>query len=168
MKRHMTQEVNIGSVSIGAEHPVAIQTMWDRPIEDTSSVLRSIEDLAEIGCDLMRFSILDTAALAPFSEICRHSSMPIIADIHFDHTLRSAPSSGGQRRYASIPVTSGPGGRSMRSSGPQKITGPRSGSVSTAVRCRCSIERPLIMWEACSLSSPPISTCSNDRTSPPW
>ncbi len=87
MKRHMTQEVNIGSVSIGAEHPVAIQTMWDRPIEDTSSVLRSIEDLAEIGCDLMRFSILDTAALAPFSEICRHSSMPIIADIHFDHTL---------------------------------------------------------------------------------
>ncbi len=72
---------------IGGENPIAVQTMWDRPIDDVSAVLRDIEELYMLGCDLIRFSVLDQDALSPLSILCKESPIPIIADIHFDYTL---------------------------------------------------------------------------------
>ena len=90
MKRHVTREVKIGSLAIGGENPVAIQTMWDRPIEQPGSVLKTIDDLVGIGCDLIRFSVLDRSSLLPLQEICTASPIPVIADIHFDYLLAIA------------------------------------------------------------------------------
>ncbi len=61
--------------------------MWDRAISNPQEVIRSIYDLASIGCDLIRFSVENADALTPLGIIQEHSPIPLVADIHFDHKL---------------------------------------------------------------------------------
>ncbi len=87
MKRKNTREVHIGNLKIGNGNPIAIQTMWDRPVEDPQQVIRAIYDLAAIGCDIIRFSVENREALGPLEIIQEHSPLPLVADIHFDYKL---------------------------------------------------------------------------------
>ena len=85
MVRQRTREVNIGPLTIGGNHPVAVQTMWDRPVEDAAAVVTELNSLAAIGCDLVRFSVEHEDALIPLGYIHEHASIPVVADIHFNY-----------------------------------------------------------------------------------
>lgn len=87
VKRRISREVDIGGVKIGAFNPIAIQSMTTTDTRDVESTVAQIEQLAEIGCEIVRVAVPDTAAARALRSIKRRISIPLVADIHFKHTL---------------------------------------------------------------------------------
>jgi len=80
---------HIKAADIGGGLPVVIQTMWkDRlSFSDLEGAAARIEGLACMGCGLLRFAVPDLAAAEVLGSLARMVSMPLVADIHFDHTI---------------------------------------------------------------------------------
>jgi len=81
-------------ISIGGDSPISLQTMWKEPINDISSdaqkldrTLKQINDLQLLGCDIIRFAVPDIESAKSLSIIAEKTSMPLVADIHFDYRL---------------------------------------------------------------------------------
>ena len=81
-------------ISIGGDSPISLQTMWKEPINDISSdtqkldrTLKLINDLQLLGCDIIRFAVPDIESAKSLSIIAEKTSMPLVADIHFDYRL---------------------------------------------------------------------------------
>ena len=81
-------------ISIGGDSPISLQTMWKEPINDISSdtqkldsTLKQINDLQLLGCDIIRFAVPDIESAKSLSIIAERTSMPLVADIHFDYRL---------------------------------------------------------------------------------
>ena len=81
-------------ISIGGDSPISLQTMWKEPINDISSdtqkldsTLKLINDLQLLGCDIIRFAVPDIESAKSLSIIAERTSMPLVADIHFDYRL---------------------------------------------------------------------------------
>jgi (E)-4-hydroxy-3-methylbut-2-enyl-diphosphate synthase len=87
--RHHTRGVKAGSLQIGGDAPVSVQTMWKEPLaeENLSSVKENLELLAEAGCDLVRFAVPDMASADVLGSLARTSRIPLVADIHFDYRI---------------------------------------------------------------------------------
>jgi (E)-4-hydroxy-3-methylbut-2-enyl-diphosphate synthase len=90
INRHRTRSVLIGPVRIGGDAPVAVQSMNNTDTRDVEATLAQIGRLAEAGCEITRVAIPDRAAAEALREIRRRSSLPIVADIHFDYRLALA------------------------------------------------------------------------------
>ena len=86
MKRK-TISLNVGGVLIGSEHPIVVQSMCNIDTRDVFSTLKQIVELKVAGCQLARLAVVDQEAVAALEKICQESSLPIIADIHFDYKL---------------------------------------------------------------------------------
>lgn len=82
--------VRIGPVHIGAGAPVVVQSMTNTDTRDPEATVAQICRLAMAGCELVRLAVPDARAAAALREICGQSPVPLIADIHFDHTLAIA------------------------------------------------------------------------------
>jgi (E)-4-hydroxy-3-methylbut-2-enyl-diphosphate synthase len=61
--------------------------MCSTDTRDINGSLQQIERLAEVGCELIRLAVLDDKAVTALKTIKKESSIPLIADIHFDHRL---------------------------------------------------------------------------------
>lgn len=86
--KYKTREVPIGNLKMGGNNPILVQSMWDRAIpEDFHSVEASLLDLKERGCDVMRFAVPNQDQAKLLGRLARVSSMPLVADIHFDYRL---------------------------------------------------------------------------------
>lgn len=81
----------IGDKEIGHGLPVLVQTMYDSAIpherEALDELLRRIGSLNAMGCDILRFSYPSSDDHESFSCLCKHSPIPLVADIHFDYKL---------------------------------------------------------------------------------
>lgn len=80
---------NVGTLAIGGDNPVRVQTMYDDSIKDTDPqlVVDKINTLAAMGCDLIRFSYVSSQDGENFRYITSRSPIPVVADIHFDYRL---------------------------------------------------------------------------------
>ena len=85
---------NTERIAIGGNNPVTIQTMWKEGIigvKDNPSkieeIVKQINSLKMLGCDIIRFAVPDMESAESFIEICKASTMPLVADIHFDYRL---------------------------------------------------------------------------------
>jgi (E)-4-hydroxy-3-methylbut-2-enyl-diphosphate synthase len=87
IQRRKTSTVNVGSVAIGSEHPIAVQSMTNTDTHDVNATLGQIRNIANAGADIVRVSVPDMAAATAFAEIRKQSPLPMVADIHFDHTI---------------------------------------------------------------------------------
>ncbi len=87
LKRKLTRQINVGGVVIGGNASVAIQSMTNTKTGDSFTTLEQIKRLVECGCELVRVAVPDSAAAAALSKIVQGSSIPVIADIHFDLDL---------------------------------------------------------------------------------
>lgn len=87
MSRKITREVRIGSVSIGGGNPIVIQSMTNSDTRDIKATLAQISQLAQAGCQVVRLAVLESQAAAALKDICDHSPLPVVADIHFDYRL---------------------------------------------------------------------------------
>jgi len=85
--RMLTNEVKIGSVLIGGNHPVAVQSMCNTPTSDVDATVAQILAMEEAGCDITRVAIPDMEAAESISEIRKRIHIPLVADIHFNHEL---------------------------------------------------------------------------------
>ena len=87
IERKQTREVKIGSVAIGGNNPIAIQSMTNTETSDVEATVAQILRLEKAGCEIIRSTANTEAAADAFSEIKKRIHIPIVADIHFDYKL---------------------------------------------------------------------------------
>jgi len=83
--RRITRVIKVGNLNIGGNNPILVQTMTNTLTSDVKATLDQIERVIEVGADLVRVSVPDKESSIALKEICRNSSVPIIADIHFHY-----------------------------------------------------------------------------------
>ena len=91
----MTRQIRVGDVAIGGGAPVVIQSMLNTKTTDVEGSLAQIRALKTAGCQIARLSVQNMEAARSFAEICRESTLPLVADIHFDYKLAIAAAEGG-------------------------------------------------------------------------
>lgn len=87
MERKQTKTVRVGNVAIGGESPIAVQSMNTTDTRDAAATIAQIKRLADCGCEITRVAIPDREAALALREITKSSSIPVVADIHFDYRL---------------------------------------------------------------------------------
>ena len=91
----MTRQIKVGGVSIGGGAPVVIQSMLNTKTTDVEGSLEQLKKLASAGCQIARLAVPNKEAAQSFGEICKHSPLPLVADIHFDYKLALLAAEGG-------------------------------------------------------------------------
>jgi len=84
-RRRRSRRVMVGSVPIGGNAPIAVQSMTKTKTADVHATLEQIRRCADAGADVMRVTVNDWEAAEAIREIVRGSPVPIVADIHFNH-----------------------------------------------------------------------------------
>lgn len=90
MYRNNTKVIQIGNKVIGGGNPIMIQSMTNTKTEDVEATVNQIQKLEEVGCDIIRCAVPTMEAAKAISEIKKHISIPLVADIHFDYRLAIA------------------------------------------------------------------------------
>ncbi|MBF0283667.1 MAG: flavodoxin-dependent (E)-4-hydroxy-3-methylbut-2-enyl-diphosphate synthase [Magnetococcales bacterium] len=88
--RRPTRRIAVGSVGVGGDSPISVQSMTNTDTRDAVATLAQVRALAEAGADLVRISCPDWEATQALGRIRRESPVPLIADIHFDYRLALA------------------------------------------------------------------------------
>jgi len=88
--RRKTRTVKVGTLEIGGQAPVSIQSMTNTDTTDAAATLEQIKLLAENGCELIRVAVPNFEAADALKVITSRSPLPVIADIHFDYKLALA------------------------------------------------------------------------------
>ena len=83
--RRKTKVINIGNVKVGGDNPISVQSMTNTLTKDIKATINQINEIANEGADLVRVSCPDEDSTIALKEIVKHSSVPIIADIHFHY-----------------------------------------------------------------------------------
>ena len=81
------RQITVGSVPIGGGAPVAVQSMTKTETADVDATLRQIREIADAGGDLVRCAVPRDQDVRALGRIVEESEIPVIADIHFNHTL---------------------------------------------------------------------------------
>ncbi len=85
INRRRSRVIKVGNVSIGGNNQIAVQTMTNTLTSNAKDTIAQIERSAKLGVDLVRVSVPDKESSHSLKEIVKHSSVPIIADIHFHY-----------------------------------------------------------------------------------
>ncbi len=83
--RRKSHVIKVGDVKIGGNNPIAVQTMTNTLTSNAKETINQIERSAKLGADIVRVSVPDKDSTKAIKEIVQHSSVPIIADIHFHY-----------------------------------------------------------------------------------
>src|SRR5918997_702392 len=81
------RQIDVGGVKIGGGAPVAVQSMTKTETADYEATMRQIHAIADAGADLVRCAVPREKDVDALRQIVRESPIPVIADIHFNHTL---------------------------------------------------------------------------------
>ncbi len=87
MQRRQTRAVFKGSVQVGGGAPVSVQSMTTTHTEDAAATVRQIRELEEASCDIIRVAVPTMDAAQAVAAIKKEIGIPLVADVHFDHTL---------------------------------------------------------------------------------
>ena len=90
MFRNETKEIAVGSVKIGGNQPVVIQSMTNTKTEDVDATVAQILKLEAAGCEIIRCAVPTMEAAEALREIKHRIHIPLVADIHFDYRLAIA------------------------------------------------------------------------------
>ena len=83
----MTKQITVGGVALGGGAPVTIQSMCNTKTEDAAATAAQIRALEDAGCEIVRVTVPTMEAARAISAIKERISIPLVADIHFDHRL---------------------------------------------------------------------------------
>lgn len=87
MKRNETRTIKVGNLTIGGNNDVIIQSMTNTKTKDIEATVKQINDLANVGCQLVRLAVLNMDDAIAIKEIKKQVKVPLVADIHFDYRL---------------------------------------------------------------------------------
>ncbi len=85
--RRVSKPVYVGSVKVGGDAPITVQSMTKTDTRDVDATVAQIKGLEEAGCEIIRCAVPDMEAAKALGEIKRRISIPLIADIHFHYQL---------------------------------------------------------------------------------
>jgi (E)-4-hydroxy-3-methylbut-2-enyl-diphosphate synthase len=83
--RRPSRKIRVGSVEVGGDAPISVQSMTNTPTSDAAATLGQIRQLEEAGADIVRVSCPDEESTAALRTIVRESRVPLVADIHFHY-----------------------------------------------------------------------------------
>lgn len=87
IKRRASRQIRVGSVLVGGDAPISVQSMTNTETCDVAATLDQIGRLEAAGADIVRVSIPSMEAAEAFGEIRKQTSMALVADIHFDYKI---------------------------------------------------------------------------------
>ncbi|MBI9076279.1 MAG: flavodoxin-dependent (E)-4-hydroxy-3-methylbut-2-enyl-diphosphate synthase [Desulfatibacillum sp.] len=93
--RKQTRQIKVGEVLVGADAPVSVQSMTNTFTGDVEATVAQIQALEAAGCEIIRAAVPDMEAARAVRAIRERISIPLIADIHFDHKLAIASAENG-------------------------------------------------------------------------
>ena len=85
--RRGTRQILLGRVAIGGGAPISVQSMTKTDTRDVEATVRQIRALEQAGCEIVRLAVPDAEAAEALARIRRAVSLPLVADVHFDHRL---------------------------------------------------------------------------------
>jgi (E)-4-hydroxy-3-methylbut-2-enyl-diphosphate synthase len=83
--RRKSRQIMVGTVPVGGDAPITVQTMTNTLTSDAAATIAQIEASAAAGADIVRVSCPDEESTAALGQIVRASPVPIVADIHFHY-----------------------------------------------------------------------------------
>jgi (E)-4-hydroxy-3-methylbut-2-enyl-diphosphate synthase len=90
-KRHRTREVRVGSLVVGGDNPIWVQSMTTPDTHQVEEVVTQIHRLEEADCELVRVTVPKPEDAHVLTEIKRRIRIPLICDIHFDYKIGCRP-----------------------------------------------------------------------------
>jgi len=85
--RRKSRQIMVGDVPVGGEAPISVQSMTNTPTSDVEATVAQIESIQQAGADIVRVSVPSLAEAEAFGEIRKRVTVPLVADIHFDHKI---------------------------------------------------------------------------------
>ncbi len=85
--RRQTRKVTARGLTIGGNAPISIQSMLNSPSEDKESCLGQLRALESKGCQVVRMAVNSAAAVKTLEYLLPRTTLPLVADIHFDYKL---------------------------------------------------------------------------------
>ena len=83
--RRKCRQIRVGSVLVGGDAPISVQSMTNTPTPDAKATIDQIRQLEDVGADIVRVSCPDEESTAALKEIVKAAKVPIVADIHFHY-----------------------------------------------------------------------------------
>jgi len=87
IKRYPTKKIYVGNVAVGGDAPISVQSMTYSQTADVEATVEQINRLHFAGCDIVRVAVPDMEDALALKSIKERISLPLIADIHFNHKL---------------------------------------------------------------------------------
>jgi (E)-4-hydroxy-3-methylbut-2-enyl-diphosphate synthase len=95
----MSKVVEVGGIPVGGGNPIVVQSMTCTNTSDVPATVDQIRRLQGAGCELVRVAVPNMSAAQAIREIKKEASLPIVADIHYDHRLALAALSAGADKF---------------------------------------------------------------------
>ena len=83
--RRQSKQIQVGSVAVGGDAPISVQSMTNTPTPDVKATVEQIRRMEEVGVDIARVSCPDVESTAALKDIIRQVDVPVVADIHFHY-----------------------------------------------------------------------------------
>ena len=87
INRRKSRQIMVGNVAVGGDAPISVQSMTNTLTSDVKATLKQIEQLQDSGADIVRVSVPDQESADAFKKIKKSSTVPLVADIHFDYMM---------------------------------------------------------------------------------
>ena len=85
IKRKKTKKIKVGKVEVGGDAPISVQSMTNTLTTNIEETVKQINELAEVGADIVRVSCPDKDSSLAIKKIINQVNVPIVADIHFHY-----------------------------------------------------------------------------------
>ncbi len=87
IKRRISRKIMIGDVPVGGDAPISVQSMTNTETCDVAATVAQVRAIADAGADIVRVSVPSMEAAEAFRDIRAQVTVPLVADIHFDHKI---------------------------------------------------------------------------------
>jgi (E)-4-hydroxy-3-methylbut-2-enyl-diphosphate synthase len=101
--RRKTRQLKVGSVGVGSDSPVSVQSMCTTLTADVNATLQQIAELTASGCQIVRVAVPSQDDADALAQIAKKSQIPVIADIHFQPKYIFAAMMQGVLQFELIP-----------------------------------------------------------------
>ncbi len=87
IKRRVSRQIFVGDVPVGGDAPISVQSMTNTDTCDVEATVAQVRAIADAGADIVRVSVPTMDAAEAFRQIRSQVTVPLVADIHFDHKI---------------------------------------------------------------------------------
>ncbi len=85
--RRKTRQIHVGNLAIGGDAPIVVQSMTTTYTRDVESTVAQIHRLEDVGCEMVRVAVPEEEDALAIGEIKKRIHIPLVADIHYKHSL---------------------------------------------------------------------------------